>query len=136
MILVHTSAWVEYDRATDSSVDHRVRSLIGADGSLAVCEPVVMEVLAGARSDQREADLRRLLRRFRLLRFDATSDFDAATRIYRRCRRSGVTPRGMVDCMIAAVAWRHGAEVLAHDVDFARLAGIAAVTLDEASLGA
>jgi len=136
VILVHTSAWVEYDRATDSSVDHRVRSLIGADGSLAVCEPVVMEVLAGARSDQREADLRRLLRRFRLLRFDATSDFDAATRIYRRCRRSGVTPRGMVDCMIAAVAWRHGAEVLAHDVDFARLAGIAAVTLDEASLGA
>ena len=46
-----------------------------------------MEVLAGARSDEREADLERLLLRFELLRFDATVDFDAAARIYRACRR-------------------------------------------------
>lgn len=32
-----------------------------------------MEVLAGARDDQRELDPRRLLLRFRLLRFDAAS---------------------------------------------------------------
>ncbi len=51
-----------------------------------------MEVLAAARSDEREADLRRLLLRFDLLRFGAASDFDAAARIYRACRRRGVTP--------------------------------------------
>ena len=35
-----------------------------------------MEVLAGARSAERELDLRRLLQRFELLRLDAVIDFD------------------------------------------------------------
>jgi len=93
-----------------------------------------MEVLAGARTDQREIDLQRLLLRFTLLRFDASSDFDAAARIYRRCRAAGVTPRGMVDCMIAAVAWRHEAVLLAQDVDLQRVGHIIGLTLDQASL--
>ena len=134
MILADTSAWVEYDRATGSAVDQRVTALITTDGPLAVTEPVVMEVLAGARSDQREADLRRLLLRFDLLGFDAAADFDAATRIYRRCRSAGVTPRGMIDCMILAVAWRRDAAVLARDADVARVAQVIGVELDEASL--
>ncbi len=134
MILADTSAWVEYDRATGSAVHRRVVELITADGPLSVTEPVIMEVLAGARSDQREFDLRRLLLRFTLLRFDAAADFDAAARIYRRCRGVGFTPRGMVDCMIAAVAWRHGAALLALDTDLQRVAQIVGIELDQASL--
>jgi predicted nucleic acid-binding protein len=86
-----------------------VAELIAGDVDLAVTEPVIMEVLAGARNLQREPDLRRLLLRFPLLRFDTASDFDSAARIYRRCRAAGITPRGMVDCMIAAVTPRSGA---------------------------
>lgn len=134
MILADTSAWVEYDRATGSAVHRRVAELIGTDGPLAVTEPVIMEVVAGARSDDRELDLRRLLLRFTLLRFDAASDFDAAARLYRRCRAAGFTPRGMVDCMIVAVAWRHAAVLLARDSDLVRLARIAGTDLDQASL--
>jgi predicted nucleic acid-binding protein len=68
-----------------------------------------------------------------LLRFDAVADFDAAARIYRRCRSVGVTPRGMVDCMIAAVAWRHRAAILADDIDLVRVAAVMGIVLDEAS---
>lgn len=136
MILVDTSAWVEYDRGSGSAVDERVAELIGDDAAIAVTEPVVMEILAGARSDAREADLRRLLLRFGLLRFDAAIDFDAAARIYRSCRRVGVTPRGMLDCMIAAVAHRHEATLLAYDADLARVAVVIGIDMDAASLGA
>jgi hypothetical protein len=132
VILVDTSAWVEYDRATGSGVDERLTVLIRDGGPVAVTEPVIMEVLAGARSDAREWDLRRLLARFELLRFDPVADFDAASRIYRSCRRSGVTPRGMIDCMIASVALRHGATLLAQDADMARVAGIIGIELDAA----
>jgi hypothetical protein len=134
VILADSSAWVEYDRATGSPVDRRLTELISDDGPLAVTEPVIMEVAAGARTDDREGDLRRLLLRFALLRFDAAADFDAAGRIYRHCRRAGVTPRGMVDCMIASVARRHGATLLAWDADMSRLATVVGVGLDEASL--
>ncbi len=136
MILADTSAWVEYDRATGSTADQRLAELIATDGPLMVTEPVVMQVLAGARSDAREEDLRRLLLRFGLLRFDAATDFDAATRIYRRCRQSGVTPRGMVDCMIAAVAHRLGAALLSWDADMDRVARVIGIELDGASLRA
>lgn len=124
MILVDTSAWVEFDRATESPVDRRLTDLITRDAPIAVTEPVIMEVTAGARDERREQDLRRLLRRFALLRFDPVIDFDAASRIYRTCRRVGVTPRGMVDCMIASVAMRHGAAILALDADLWRVAEV------------
>ncbi len=136
MILADTSAWVEYDRATGSAVDDRLSELIDADGPIAVTEPVVMEVLAGARTDERESDLHGLLLRFGLLRFDSATDFEGSVRVYRRCRATGVTPRGMVDCMIAAVAWRHGATLLAHDSYIDRVARVIGVDLDKASLRA
>ena len=136
MILADTSAWVEYDRGTGSAVDRRLAKLIETDGPVAVTDPVAMEVLAGARDDERETELRRLLLRFQLVSFDAVSDFDGAVRIYRRCRAAGVTPRGMIDCMIAAVAWRTGATLLAHDADLDRVARVVGLELDDASLRA
>jgi len=51
VILADTSAWVEYDRATGSPVDQRLDELIRADAPLVVTEPVIMEVVAGARTD-------------------------------------------------------------------------------------
>jgi len=134
MILADTSAWVEYDRATASPVDVRLTDLIAEDGPVAVTDPIIMEVLAGARTEQREGDLRRLLLRFHLLRFDVAADFHGAALIYRRCRRAGVTPRGLIDCMIASVALRHRAALLAHDVDLDRVAKVVGIQTDDASL--
>ena len=85
-------------------------------------------------ADEREDDLRRMLLRFGLAPFDAVTDFAAAARIYRRCRQAGVTPRGMVDCMIAAVANRVGLALLAWDADMFRVAEVVGIELDEASL--
>ncbi len=134
MILVDTSAWVEYDRATGSRSHRRLRELIETGGCVAVTEPIVMEVLAGARDDRREADLRRLLDSVQLLSFDAVADFAGAVNIYRGCRAAGITPRGMIDCMIAAVAWRRDAVLLAHDADLDRVARVMKLELDDASL--
>jgi predicted nucleic acid-binding protein len=132
VILVDTSAWIEYDRATGSAVDQRLTELISTGDQVAVTEPVIMEVLAGACDDEREADLRRLMLRFALLRFDVAADFDSAVRIYRSCRGVGVTPRGMVDCMIAAVAFRQGATLLSRDADLERVARVVGIDLDSA----
>jgi predicted nucleic acid-binding protein len=132
MILADTSAWVEFDRATGSAVDLRLTALIAQGEDVAVTEPVIMEVVAGARDDARERDLRRLMARFALLRVDAAIDFDAAARIYRACRRAGVTPRGLLDCLIASVAWRHGASLLSADADLHRVGAVMGITNDTA----
>jgi predicted nucleic acid-binding protein len=112
----------------------RLTELIESAAPVAVTEPIITELLAGARDDRREADLRRLLLRFELLALDPVVDVDAAARIYRRCRGAGVTPRGMIDCMIAAVAWRADVALLAYDVDLDRVAGVMGIDRDAATL--
>ena len=129
MILVDTSAWVEFDRATGSAVDVYLTSLIAETNEIAVTEPVIMEVLAGARDDRRERDLRYLMLSFELARFDPVVDFDASAWIYRRCRRAGVTPRGLIDCMVAAVAARADLSLLTLDADLERIAGVVGIDL-------
>ena len=134
MILVDTSAWIEFDRATSSAVDRRLTSLISSGGALAVTEPIIAEVLAGARTNERESSLRRLLGRCDLLGFDSVLDFDGAVAVYRTCRQAGVTPRGLLDCMIAAVAIRHDVPLLAWDADMVRIADVTELRLDSATV--
>lgn len=120
-VLVDTSVWVHYDRGDDHPTALMLKNLIAASDRVAVTEPVVMELLAGARNDLEKQRISRLVTRFSLLRFDPVADFDAAAGLYRICRRNGVTPRGLVDCMIASVALRTGSRLLAADGDFERM---------------
>jgi predicted nucleic acid-binding protein len=118
VILADTSAWVEYLRATGSPAHVRLRELIAGQGELATTEVVVMELLAGAAAQEEVARLRRLLGRFELLPVEGLADYEAAADLYRRCRAGGEIVRKLTDCLIAAVAMRHGATLLHRDVDF------------------
>lgn len=119
VILVDTSAWVEFLRDTGSSTCDAVDRLLGAE--IAVCDPVAMEVLAGARSERHLEDLRRLLAMPVVLPTRPV-DYDLAASLYRACRSKGETVRKLIDCLIAAVAIRSGVEVLHADADFDVLA--------------
>jgi predicted nucleic acid-binding protein len=118
VILADTSAWVEYLRATGSPAHVRLRELIAGQGELATTEVVVMELLAGAAAQAEAARLRRLLGRFELLPVEGLADYEAAADLSRRCRAGGETVRKLTDCLIAAVAIRHGATLLHRDHDF------------------
>ncbi|MCJ7436997.1 MAG: PIN domain nuclease [Acidimicrobiia bacterium] len=119
MIFVDSSAWVEFLRGTGSPVCEELDRLLDAD--IAISEPVLMEVLAGARDEGHLRDLRALLGRARMLHC-GPPDFDTAAVLYRRCRRGGETVRRLIDCLIGAVAIREDAPVLHSDADFEVLA--------------
>jgi predicted nucleic acid-binding protein len=119
MILIDTSAWIEFLRNTGSPACVRVDSLLAAD--FAVCDPIRMEVLAGARSDEHLRDLRGLLARASTIPTEPVDYEDAAT-LSRTCRHGGETVRKLIDCLIAAVAIRADVPVLHVDSDFDVLA--------------
>jgi predicted nucleic acid-binding protein len=119
LILIDTSAWIEFLRDTGSPVCGRVDELL--DDEIATCHPIRMEVLAGARDEGQLNDLRRLLARASLLPTRAT-DYEEAAALYRTCRRGGETVRKLIDCLIAATAIRSGVAVLHADTDFDALA--------------
>ncbi len=130
MILVDTSSWVEYDRGTGSPTHLRLADLIESDGDLAVTEPVLMEVLAGARDETAASRLRRLLTSFGWVPADAGVDFEGAARVYRLCRAAGLTPGGLIDCMIASIALRSDSAVLAADRGFEQMGRILPLRID------
>jgi predicted nucleic acid-binding protein len=115
VILIDTSAWVEFLRDTGSSTCVRVDEILATD--VATCDPVRMEVLAGARDEAHLRDLRGLLGRATVLSTEPV-DYEEAAAIYRGCRRQGETVRKLIDCLIAATAMRHVVSVLHSDSDF------------------
>jgi len=127
VILIDTSAWVEFLRDTKSPVCVRVDKLLNRD--IAICEPVRMEVLAGARDERHLSNLRGLLARATLIHTEAI-DYEEAAALYRVCRRSGETVRKLIDCLIASIAIRTGSSILHCDTDFDMLAHHTALQID------
>lgn len=122
MILVDSSAWIEFQRATGSPADRRLTDAIESDEPLATMGLVVMEVLAGARDERHAGDLRRLLARCRFIPLEEPSDHEFAAHLYRACRREGTTIRRLPDCLIAAVAIRNDISLMHQDADFDAIA--------------
>ena len=106
VILVDSSAWIEYQRATGSPADLRLARAIETDEPLATTGLVLLELLSGPRHEQQARDLRRLLDRCRFLPLEEPSDHEAAAALYRSCRRQGTTIRRLPDWLIATVAMR------------------------------
>lgn len=129
MILVDTSAWIEYLRDTGSPACIRVGELLGAD--LATCDVIRMELLAGARDEQHRRDLRRLVARAALVPM-RPGDFDQAAALYRQCRCRGETVRILIDCLIGALAIRADLAVLHCNADFDVLARHTPLRVDTA----
>jgi hypothetical protein len=119
MILIDTSAWIEFLRDTRSATCQAVSDCITA--STATCDPIRMELLAGARDDRHLHSLRRLIARSTSLRLEP-QDYEEAAAIYRVCRRSGETVRRLIDCLIASVSLRTDTPILHCDGDFDAIA--------------
>jgi predicted nucleic acid-binding protein len=119
VILIDTSAWVEFLRDTGSPVCNRVDGLLDVEN--ATCGPVRMELLAGARDEGHLQDLRRLLAGASVVHTEPI-DYDRAAALYRTCRRGGETVRKLIDCLVAALAIRAELAVLHADSDYDVLA--------------
>jgi len=127
VILIDTSAWIEFLRDTGSPICNRVDALLGS--GIASCDAIRMEVLAGARNEQHLQQLRRLLARATVLPTEPI-DYENAAALYRQCRHEGETVRKLIDCLIGSVAIRANATVLHGDNDFAVLARHTNLRLD------
>ena len=117
-MIVDSSAWIDFLRNSNIAIADLVEEAL-VDGA-AVTGTIVMELLAGARTEKQLTDLEHLLGRARLLPTEP-EDFEDAALLYRTCRQNGVTIRTMSDCLIAATAIRCGQPVLHNDRDLALL---------------
>jgi predicted nucleic acid-binding protein len=125
VILIDTSAWVEYFRATGSAAAVEVRRLLAEEmDQVAMSEPVAMEILSGVSDESTFVKLERLVNGLPSLTIDDSTDFRSAAQIYRAARRAGRTIWSINDCLIAALAIRHSARIIHQDIDFEVIAAM------------
>ena len=122
LILADSSAWIEYLRATESDTDLQLDGLLRGGARVATTDLVLLEVLAGAQTQDRQDRWQGLLYACEYLRSQPPLDYEAGAAIYRTCRRGGETVRALSDCVIAAIAMRCKAAVLTKDRDFETIA--------------
>ena len=127
MILIDTSAWVEFLRDSGSVTCDRVEVLL--ENEIATCDMVRMEVFAGARDEHHLRSLRGLLARAISIPM-TPADYELGAALYRRCRQWRETVRKLVDCLIASVAIRADAALLHNDPDFDTLARYTDLRID------
>lgn len=128
-MVVDTSAWVEYLRATGSPADAALTAALRAGDPIGVPDIVRLELLAGAGTEEQVRDVERLLARFSAMPGASPADHDTAAALYRAARRIGATVRSLLDCLIAAAALRTDSALLARDRDFDVLARVSPLRL-------
>ena len=85
-------------------------------------EIVVMEALAGVRSERERRAVREHLFALPMLALRGVLDYERAAELYCRLRSRGVTPRQLTDLLIVVCALNAGASLLHSDRDFDRVA--------------
>ena len=130
VILIDTSAWIEYLRNSNSPTCNEVEEILRLKP--ATCDAVRMEVFAGARDERHAIELKQLISRAHLISTDAI-DYENAASIYRACRRFGITVRTHIDCLIAAVAIRANTPLLHKDSDFDAIARVTNLRIHSAN---
>jgi predicted nucleic acid-binding protein len=128
-MVVDTSAWVEYLRATGSPADAALTDAVRASDDIGVPDVVRLELLAGAGTDVQVRDLQRLLGRFHAMPAASPADHETAAALYRAARRTGATVRSLLDCLVAAAALRTDSPLLARDRDFKVIARVSPLRL-------
>ncbi|MBI3598057.1 MAG: PIN domain nuclease [Nitrospirae bacterium] len=122
MILVDTSVWIHFFRATPSLFRTKLHQLIEQENDLCLTAIHLTEILQGIKSESEfERTLHDLLAFPILLLGNRTTHIHAA-RIYRDCRQQGKTVRNTVDCLIAAVAIENDFTLFHNDKDFDAIA--------------
>jgi predicted nucleic acid-binding protein len=124
VLLVDSSVWIDYLRGYDTTARTELRHRLASGELPATTEPIAMELLAGARDEGAWTQIDRLVSGLPLLTIDPTLDYRDAAVLYRAARRSGRTVRRLNDCLIAAVAIRHEAELLHQDADFDAISAV------------
>jgi len=121
VILVDSSVWIDYFNGRDTPASRRLDELLG-DEPLWTGDLILAEVLAGFRGPRDARTARELLASLEYVDLVGPEVAILAADNYRLLRRRGVTPRGLVDVVIASFCALRGFHLLHSNRDFAAMA--------------
>jgi DNA-binding response OmpR family regulator/predicted nucleic acid-binding protein len=120
--LIDTSAWAAFLTGSGSGADRRVADLLARRARLFTSDVVVLELLAGARSDDEIRRIGPLLQSLERCVPPGPLELERAAHLHRTLREGAGPAPSLAACLVAAVALRDGLRVVSEDPDMALLA--------------
>jgi predicted nucleic acid-binding protein len=115
--MVDTSVWVDFFNGNRSSEVTRLKSFIGKE-ELLIGDLILTELLQGIRYDKDIKRIESALTAYRVVSLVGERGARRSASNYRHLRRSGITVRKTVDCLIATWCIEHKVPLLHADRDF------------------
>lgn len=127
MILVDTSIWIEL-----LSTKSRFKLLPDQLLQVAVCPPIIQEILQGINQDSVHEKIKDSLQNFPCFGNPLSLEsYLLASDIYRMGRRKGMTIRSSIDCLIAAIAIQYKLPIWHQDRDFDAIAKFSSLRIEK-----
>lgn len=118
MILVDTSAWIDYFKGIDLPWTRAIRGLSLGD-KIVLGDLVIVEILQGIRDERRRVLTREAIYQHRTVALCNPAIAEQAADNYRFLRRKGITIRGTIDVIIATWCIANRAAIIHNDRDMA-----------------
>jgi hypothetical protein len=117
VIIVDTSAWIEYFRGGLPRVVNKVDLCLEQD-LVGIGDLVYCEVMQGIRSPREEGEVSSLLLSLPQFEMVGFTMAEKSASNYRLLRSKGVTVRKTIDVLIGTFCAEHGLQLIHHDSDF------------------
>ena len=117
MFLVDSSVWIDYFNGVGTRASDFLDAELGSQPVL-VGELILSEVLQGFRSDREYSLAKNALLGFSVVELGGKRNALRAAESFRALRKRGITPRGTLDCLIAAFCIEQDIPLLHSDKDF------------------
>ena len=121
MVMVDTSAWVEYFRGGLPRIVDKVDLCLEQD-LVGIGDLVYCEVMQGIRSPREKGEVSTLLLSLPQFEMVGFSMAEKSAANYRLLRSKGVTVRKTIDVLIGTFCAEHGLQLIHHDSDFELMA--------------
>jgi len=129
LILIDTSAFIEFLNHTGSPFDKELEHLITNEEDLAIADVTITEILQGIKDDKEFNEIKKSLLAFPVYSFKGVDSYIAAAELYRKCRKKGLTVRSTIDLLIAQIALEHNLILLHNDDDFESIAKVCSLKI-------
>jgi len=129
LILIDTSAFIEFLNRTGSREDTLIEQLIRNNEDIVLADITLTEILQGIKTDREYCEVKASLLTFPILSLKSPESYIAAAELFRKCRKKGFTIRNTVDLLIAQIALEHRATLLHNDRDFEAIAQVSDIRI-------
>ncbi len=123
-ILVDTTVWIDFFNGISSPSRFRLRELLQAEEEVCVSSYILTETLQGFKHDRDFEIATKHFLDLPILELTIPDGYINAARLYRTCRKRGLTIRKTADCLIAQTAIEHSVPLLHNDKDFDGIASV------------